>query len=91
MKKNVKFLLEERKRCFEELKNIKGIKPYPSEANFILFEVLNMKARDLHIELLKRGLVLRSFDDSLKNFLRFTLHNRENNEKFLKILKEIIS
>jgi len=91
MKKNVKFLLEERRRCFEELKNIKGIKPFPSEANFILFEVLNEKAKDLHKELLKRGLVLRSFNDSLKNFLRFTLNNRENNDKFLKSLKEIMS
>ncbi|MEM4312308.1 MAG: histidinol-phosphate transaminase [Nitrososphaerales archaeon] len=92
MRESVKEIIEEREICYSELKNIKNIEPYKSEANFILFKILNGKAKYIHEKLMERGLVLRNFEHNnlLSNFLRFTVNLRENNKKFLNTLRYLI-
>ena len=41
----VKAIIAERERLFAELKKLRFLKPYPSQANFILCAVLNGNAR----------------------------------------------
>jgi len=74
-----------------ELNNIKGIQVYPSSTNFFLCEL--EKSRDfVYEELLKRGILTRSFSDEiLKNTLRFCIGTPEQNKYLLSCLKEILN
>ncbi|HQA59658.1 MAG: histidinol-phosphate transaminase [Tepidanaerobacteraceae bacterium] len=90
--------LEDMKRQFakardelkEELDNIKGLRVYPSAANFFLCEL--EKSRDfVYEELLKRGILTRRLsDDILKNTLRFCIGTPEQNRFLISSLREIL-
>lgn len=79
-------IMSERDRLFNEMEQMKEIKPYPSEANFILFRVKN-PAR-LYVELLKKGVLVRNINDVIKGCLRVTVGTPEENRIFLSALKK---
>ncbi|WP_457641067.1 histidinol-phosphate transaminase [Persephonella sp.] len=65
-----------------------GIHFVPSYGNFIMFEIKN--SNELYEKLLKKGVIVRpafGFD----NYLRVSIGRPEENERFLKTLKEVIS
>ena len=71
------------------LKKINGIKPYPSEANFILFRV---KDTDMvYKRLLKKSVLVRNMKGVVDGCLRVTVGKPEENRIFLNTLKEILS
>lgn len=82
-------IVAERKRLFEELEKLPGIKTYPSDANFILFQVPG-KASETHQGLLDQGILVRNSPGSthgLDKCLRVTVGTRQENDLFLEKLK----
>lgn len=86
IQKYIKEIVSERERLYRELSNIKGIIPYPSEANFILFKVDNSER--VFKSLIKDGVLIRNMGNALKNMLRVTVGKPEENDLFIKALKK---
>lgn len=84
----IKNITSERERLFEELCNIAGITPYPSEANFILFKAKNTNA--VYQRLIKQGVLVRNLSSVIKDSLRVTIGTPEENSFFIKALRKSI-
>jgi histidinol-phosphate aminotransferase len=82
----------ERERLFEGLKQIDGVEPFPSDANFILFKT-RKEASHVYNDLLNKGVLIRDFSQNkgLERCLRVTVGTAEQNGVFLKRLKEAMS
>lgn len=81
----------DRAKVFEALSKIKGIKVYPSEANFILFRVEN--AVLVFNTLKDHKILIKNLHNShplLENCLRVTIGSPDENEAFLTALLEIL-
>lgn len=88
MNSGIKTIISERERLFNELEKTKGIKPFPSEANFILFRVKNPD--NVYNSLLKKGILVRNINDVVKGCLRVTIGTPEENTAFLRAINGII-
>lgn len=88
IERTIRSITSERERLFLALSKIKGVKPYPSEANFILFEVAHPEK--VYRALLKRGILIRNMDSQIKGCLRVTVGTERENSLFLDNLKEIL-
>jgi len=88
LKSCIKSITSERGRLFGEMAKIKGIKPYPSEANFILFRI--KEPDKIYKGLLKKGILVRNMSGVVNNCLRVTVGTPEENMGFIKVLKEVI-
>ncbi len=87
---NVKNIISERERLYSGLRRIEWLKPYPSQANFILCAVLKGKARQLQQGLQDRGILVRYFDQPLlENCVRISIGKPEQNDILLETLKEM--
>ena len=85
----IKKIASERERLLNELEKIKGIRPFPSEANFILFKVKNPDK--VYNSLLKKGILVKNMNSVVKGCLRVTVGTLEENSAFIKALKRIVS
>jgi len=86
----VRALIAERERLFNELANLKFLKPFPSKTNFILCSVLKDKAAEIQEKLEQRGIIIRYYDKPpLENFIRITVGKPEHTDALLKALGEI--
>ena len=84
-------VIKERNKLFHALGEIGSVKPIPSSANFILFEVEGMPAKHVFESLYKRGVLLRYFGTQrLKNMLRVTVGRPQENTIFLQNLKTVL-
>ncbi|MCS7139399.1 MAG: histidinol-phosphate transaminase [Candidatus Nezhaarchaeota archaeon] len=92
VKEAVEKIKAERARVFRELLSIKGVRPYDSRANFILFKVEGMSSAELTEKLALKGFYVRerSADPILKNCIRVTIGPKDVNDKFLSALSEIL-
>ncbi|MDP2755134.1 MAG: histidinol-phosphate transaminase [Nitrospirota bacterium] len=88
LKSYIKSIISERGRLFSEMAKIEGIKPYPSEANFILFRV--KEPDKIYKRLLKKGVLVRNMNGVVNNCLRVTVGTPEENRIFLNAMKEVI-
>jgi histidinol-phosphate aminotransferase len=88
LKSGIKSIISERGRLFSEMAKIKGIKPYPSEANFISFRV--KEPDKIYKGLLKKGILVRNISGIVNNCLRVTIGTPGENKGFIKVLKEVI-
>lgn len=79
----------ERKKLFAAMDKIPNITPYPSEANFILFETGNAAA--VYSALIKKGVLVKNINDIMKGCLRVTVGTPRENTFFLKTLKEVLA
>jgi histidinol-phosphate aminotransferase len=77
----VKETIEERERLADGLRTI-GFEPLPSQANFVYVPMED--ARAAYERLLRRGLVVRPFEDAI----RITVHTPEANERVLRALEQ---
>lgn len=84
----VRSIVTERQRLIEALSAIKGVRPFPSEANFILFEV--EKAAKVYKGLLKKGILVRDISSAVPSCLRVTVGSRKENDIFINALKEVM-
>ncbi|MGB9839398.1 histidinol-phosphate transaminase [Thermovenabulum sp.] len=87
---NIGEIIKERDRMIEELMNIKNIRIFTTSTNFILLES-NIEAKKVFEELVKRGILVRIYNsEALKFSLRVSVGKREENNKFIEALKEIL-
>ncbi|HNT57640.1 MAG TPA: histidinol-phosphate transaminase [Syntrophales bacterium] len=86
--RQVRDIVAERKLLFEELKRIPGIKPWPSDANFILFSCDLDKDR-LYKILVERGILVKAFSapEALRRCLRVSVGKKEENRLFIETLR----
>ncbi len=80
----VRSILSERKKLLREMKKIKGVKTYPSDANFILFKVQD--ADKVYSSLLGKGILIRNMKGIFEGCLRVTVGAPKENAAFLKAL-----
>jgi histidinol-phosphate aminotransferase len=81
-------ICQQREVLFSALQAMENIKVFPSEANFILFKVLNAKAGDVYQNLLNNKIIIKNVSDNglLEDCLRVTVGTEEENRAFLKAL-----
>ncbi len=84
----IKTIVKERNRLFKELGKMDGVKPFPSEANFILFRVPD--AEMVYHKLIKSGVLIRNMSGVVKNALRVTVGTPEENNIFLDSIKKVL-
>lgn len=88
LKNTISLILQERKRLWNELHTLPWIKPFPTEANFILCRVLEGSARDIHAHLKENGLLIRYFDTPLlQNYMRISVGKPEHTDILMDALK----
>jgi len=88
----VRAIIAERGRLFAELERFEWLKPFPSQANFILCSVLNGDARELRQKLQDKGILVRYFDEPiLRGFVRFSVGKPEHTDALIKALQKIES
>jgi threonine-phosphate decarboxylase len=90
------FIKRERRFLFNGLKEIKGLRPYPSDSNFILVESEVLSSQELTLQLISRGILVRDcstfrfFPKRLRQrFIRVAVRKRRENIALLNSLKEI--
>jgi len=87
---NVKAIVAERERLFDELSKLDWLKPFPSKANFVFCHVLNGKAAQIQKKLEERGILIRYFDiPLLQNSLRISVGRPRHTDALIKALKEV--
>ncbi|MEK6594307.1 MAG: histidinol-phosphate transaminase [Pseudomonadota bacterium] len=77
----------ERARLFEELRRMPGVRPFPSDANFILFKT--GAAEQVFNDLKRQGVLIKNLHGShpaLADCLRVTVGTPAENAKFLGVL-----
>ncbi|WP_456384848.1 histidinol-phosphate transaminase [Persephonella sp.] len=90
IKKQVNALISERKRVMEEVKNIGGIRVYPSDANFFLIKVPD--GEKVHRLLIEEGVLVRNMSHlpDMENCLRISIGKPEENDAFIEALKKVM-
>lgn len=89
-RERIERILEERKALFSELSALPGVKAFPSQANFIMFQT-PLPAEKIYSGLLKRGILIRNVESpSLPRCLRVTVGTADENRVFIERLGEII-
>ena len=91
VRQTVELIKRERKRVFEELFDMKGIKVFRSDANFIFLESYDNYGRILSV-LKKEGLSVKAFGDldGHRGCIRVTIGTSEMNDRFLKSISMAI-
>lgn len=77
-------------KVFEDFASENGIEFIPSYANFITFLFKKLDGTKICDELLKQGIIIRNLKSYGLNGVRITIGRKSQNEKLLKLLKEII-
>ncbi|MCK7485624.1 MAG: aminotransferase class I/II-fold pyridoxal phosphate-dependent enzyme [Bacillus subtilis] len=88
IQKSVGSIMKERERLFAALRKMRGITPYPSDANFILFKVSN--AGDFYAKLLESGILVRNMCGVIKDTLRVTVGTPAENTAFLDAARDAL-
>jgi len=93
---HIDFLLEQTEKIcqqrswlFNELEKTEGVKPYPSEANFILFKTQNKSADAVFQALKEQGVLIKNLSPQgglLQQCLRVTVGKDEENQQFIEYL-----
>jgi histidinol-phosphate aminotransferase len=75
---------------YQNLLNLPGIKVYPSQTNFIIFQIDD--GPKIFNALLAEGILVRDVSNhrSLPNTLRVTVGTSEENERFVKALEKVL-
>nr|MDO8134727.1 histidinol-phosphate transaminase [Candidatus Njordarchaeum guaymaensis] len=94
-RRNVENIVKGREFLLKEFAEIKGLKPYPSEANFILLKIENAKlpVGKIMMGLMKQGILVRDYTDVKGlpgEYVRITASKMEDNLKCVKALRELL-
>jgi len=84
-----KLIRNEREGLLEKMKAMPALQVFPSQANFILFRVLNKSANDVFESIKQSGVLIKNMkadDGLLKNCLRVTVGTPDENLAFIKAL-----
>jgi histidinol-phosphate aminotransferase len=85
-------IIKSREELYLGLKEIAGIKLYPSRANFIFFSCA-FDSNRIYNKLVAEGIIVKNLNvpPLMPNCMRVTVGNRKENEAFLRALKRVIS
>ena len=88
---NVARLRRERARLYASLQAVPFLQPYPSQANFILCQVLSpFTAAGLKNSLSERGILVRHYQTALlQNYIRISIGLPEHSDRLLAALEEL--
>ncbi len=89
LKKVVELLKNERSRLFDALKDISFLKPYPTQSNFILCQVVGRDAAELKTKLAEEhGIFIRYFNKpGLRDHIRISVGRPKDTDALMKALK----
>ncbi len=90
------FIARERRELSEKLNAIDGIRPLKSAANFIMADVskTGLSSTELARKMLTRGVLIRdcsSFKLTNGNYIRVAVRSKEENEKLVDNLEQIVT
>ena len=89
LRKTRKVILEGKEYLYDNLKKL-DLAYLPSVANFILIDV-EQDGLELFNKMLRFGVIVRDMQQyGLKNFIRVTIGTKQENERFIKVLKKIL-
>jgi histidinol-phosphate aminotransferase len=90
--RQVEEIIKRREELYLGLKEIAGIKLYPSQANFIFFSC-SFDSNRIYNKLVAEGIIVKNLNipPLMPNCMRVTVGNRKENEAFLRAFKSIIS
>lgn len=87
----VKAIVAERHRLFAKLAGFQKLRPWPSEANFVLCSVVNHDAQSIYQELKRRGILIRYFNTPLlKNYIRISVGKPDHTDVLVAALNDIL-
>jgi histidinol-phosphate aminotransferase len=86
LREPVRAIISERERLYGALLNMPGVRPYPSEANFIFFKVHDSDA--VYKKLLRRGVLVRNMNTAIRGAMRVTVGTPAENDLFIEALKK---
>ena len=90
LQERVSDIVVERERLYQELQTIDWLKPFPSQANFVFCNVLRGNAREVFLELQRKGILVRYFAiPLLENSIRITVGKPEHTDALLDALREV--
>ena len=90
LRANVTKVVMERERSFGKLKELGWLKPYPSQANFILCSLPEGNAQEIWRGLRKKGIFVRYFDTpGLRDCLRITVGRPEDTDALIDAFKTL--
>ena len=85
---NKQLIFTEKKQLTESLEQIQQvIKIYPSDANFLLVEVVD--ANKLYADLVQQKVVTRNRNNVIKNCIRITIGSQKENKLLIKTIKNL--
>lgn len=92
LKTNVERIVAAREGLFHGLYRVPGVRPYPSHANFILFELSEAEPRAVFESVCKRGVLVRDVTSypRLSRCLRVSVGSEPENEAFLTALRHAL-
>lgn len=88
MNSGIRSIISERNKLIKEMKKVKGVTAYPSDANFILFKVQD--ADKIYNDLLKKGILIRNMKGIFEGCLRVTVGTPKENTVFLKAFRQLL-
>jgi histidinol-phosphate aminotransferase len=85
-------LIESREELLYKLYRVPGVRPFPSRANFILFELLEADPKAVFESTLRRGVLVRDVTSypRLSRCLRVSVGTEEENRAFLLALRHAV-
>lgn len=89
-----KLIREQREVLLEAMNALKGLQVFPSQANFILFRVLDKNANDVFESVKQSGVLIKNMKADkglLKNCLRVTVGAPNENQAFMAALELAMS
>jgi histidinol-phosphate aminotransferase len=90
LRERVRLIVRERERLIGELAAVPGLRPFPSQANFILCRIETLDARDVWQRLRRQGIFIRYFDEPMvRDCIRISVGRPEDSERLLAALREI--
>lgn len=92
LKPQIELIIRERERVHAILREMGGVRVYPSQANFLALET-DIHPAELFDLLYREGILVRDISKypKLSRFLRISIGSPEENDKFLKCLKNILN
>ena len=85
-------IVVERDRMMSLLKDIKGLKAWPSQANFILIQLPEGRGKEIYEKLCNRGIFLRYFSsERLKDHIRSTVGLPHETDAVVDALRELVA
>ncbi len=93
LRANLRKIIADRDALADNLRELPGVEPYPSDTNFLLVHLPVEDAGPVVKELANRGILVRYFGQpslGLKQCLRISIGTTEENELFLRELADIL-